>query len=154
MRRPRRTPGQMVHSVSATDLDWERVRERADAAGMSMSRYLVRRALSVDLPRDAKGGVAPPPRLVWSADEQREMRDRIARIERRAMTGSAEQDRPALQGLHEMLWFLMFAAVLDLIRAGRTRQMTAMLVERLGEEKGTAVAENFLKVARENGLLD
>ena len=38
MRRPW-TPGQMVHSVSATDLDWERVRERAEAAGMSMSRY-------------------------------------------------------------------------------------------------------------------
>ena len=50
--------------------------------------------------------------------------------------------------------FLMSAAIFDLIRTGRTRQMTAMLVERLGEEKGTAVAENFLKGARENGLLD
>ena len=48
MRRPR-TPGQMVHSVSATDLEWERVRERADTAGLSISRYLVERALTVEL---------------------------------------------------------------------------------------------------------
>ena len=62
------------------------------------------------------------------------------------MTGSAEEDRPALQGLHEMLWFLMSAAILNLLRAGQTRQMTVILVERLGEEKGTGVAERFPKV--------
>ena len=42
----------MVHSLSCTDTEWERVRERADAAGLSMSRYLVERALTVELPRD------------------------------------------------------------------------------------------------------
>ncbi len=91
MRRPR-APGQMVHSVSATDLEWERVRERADAAGLSISRYLVERALTVELRRDAKGGSGPPPRLVWSEAEQREMRDRIAEIHDRVSTGSAKED--------------------------------------------------------------
>ena len=37
MRRPR-APATMVHSLSCTDLDWERVREWADAAGLSPRR--------------------------------------------------------------------------------------------------------------------
>ena len=79
MRRPR-APATMVHSLSCTDLDWERVRERADAAGLSMSRYLVGRGLTVELPRDGDGKVRPPPRLVLEESEQRAMHDRIARI--------------------------------------------------------------------------
>ena len=63
MRRPR-NPATMVHSLSCTDTEWERVRERADAAGLSMSRYLVERALTVELPRDEDGKIGPPPRLV------------------------------------------------------------------------------------------
>ena len=47
----------MVHSLSCSDAEWERVRERADAAGLSISRYLVERAMTVELPRGA-----PPPR--------------------------------------------------------------------------------------------
>ena len=60
----------MVHSLSCTDTEWERVRERADAAGLSMSRYLVERALTVELPRDGDGKIGPPPRLVLSEGEQ------------------------------------------------------------------------------------
>ena len=65
MRRPR-NPATMVHSLSCTDTEWERVRERADAAGLSMSRYLVERALTAELPRDGDGKIGPPPRLVLS----------------------------------------------------------------------------------------
>ena len=79
MRRPR-NPATMVHSLSCTDADWERVRERADAAGLSISRYLVERGLTVALPRDGDGKVRPPPWLVLEEAEQREMLDRIARI--------------------------------------------------------------------------
>ena len=69
MRRPR-NPATMVRSLSCTDAEWERVRERADAAGLSMSRYLVERALMAELPRDEDGKIGPPPRLVLSEGEQ------------------------------------------------------------------------------------
>ena len=71
MRRPR-NPATMVHSLSCTDTEWEQVRERADAAGLSMSRYLVERALTLELPRDGDGKLRAPPRLVLSEGEQRE----------------------------------------------------------------------------------
>ena len=89
----------MVHSLSCTDTEWERVRERADAAGLSMSRYLVERALTVELPRDGDGKIGPPPRLVLSEGEQREMHDRIAHVFGRMSTGSAEEDGSVLAQL-------------------------------------------------------
>ena len=126
MRRPR-APATMVHSLSCTDLDWERVRERADAAGLSISRYLVGRALTVELPRDGDGKVRPPPRLVLEESEQRAMHDRIARIAERMSTGSDEEDRSELFHVTRSVCFLHTMAMLEMVRDGRTRQMTALL---------------------------
>ena len=125
----------MVHSLSCTDTEWERVRERADAAGLSMSRYLVERALTVELPRDGDGKIGPPPRLVLSEGEQQHIRERIERIYARMSTGSAEEDRSVLARLNSSVSLLTKAAMLDLVRGGRTRQMIALLAEQYGEEK-------------------
>ena len=144
----------MVHSLSCTDTEWERVRERADAAGLSMSRYLVERALTVELPRDGDGKIGPPPRLVLSEGEQREMHDRIAHVFGRMSTGSAEEDRSVLARLNSSVLLLARAAMLDLVRGGRTRQMIALLAEQYGEEKAVRVAERFVAWARKKGLID
>ena len=153
MRRPRR-PGQMVHSVSATDLDWERVRERADAVGMSISRYLVERARTVTLKRDAKGEIRPPPRLVWDEDEQRAMQERIERIHDRVSTGSDAGDRSVLAEMREKALFLYLVAFLDMVRGGRTGQLTAIVAGVVGEEAAVRQVETFLAWARGKGLLD
>ena len=152
--RRRRSPATMVHSLSCTDTEWERVRERADAAGLSMSRYLVERALTVELPRDGDGKIGPPPRLVLSEGEQREMHDRIAHVFGRMSTGSAEEDRSVLARLNSSVLLLARAAMLDLVRGGRTRQMIALLAEQYGEEKAVRVAERFVAWARKKGLID
>ena len=144
----------MVHSLSCTDTEWERVRERADAAGLSMSRYLVERALTVELPRDGDGKIGPPPRLVLSEGEQREMHDRIAHVFGRMSTGSTEEDRSILARLDSSVLLLARAAMLDLVRGGRTRQMIALLAEQYGEEKAVRVAERFVAWARKKGLID
>lgn len=144
----------MVHSVSATDLDWERVRERADAVGMSISRYLVERARTVTLRRDAKGEVRPPPRLVWDEDEQRAMQERIAAIHDRVSTGSAAGDRTVMAEMNEMVTFLYMRAFLDMTREGRTGQLTAIMAEVVGEEAAVRLVEGFLAQARAKGLLD
>ena len=153
MRRPR-NPATMVHSLSCTDTEWERVRERADAAGLSMSRYLVERALTLELPRDGDGKIGPPPRLVLSEGEQREMHDRIVHVFGRMSTGSGEEDGSVLARLDSSVSLLARAAMLDLVRDGRTRQMIALLAEQYGEEKAVRIAERFVAWARKQGLID
>ena len=153
MRRPR-NPATMVHSLSCTDTEWERVRERADAAGLSMSRYLVERALTLELPRDGDGKLRAPPRLVLSEGEQREMHERIAHVFGRMSTGSAEEDRSVLARLGGSVSRLAGAAMLDLIRDGRTRQVIALLAVHFGEEEAVRTAERFVAWARERGLID
>ena len=153
MRRPR-NPATMVHSLSCTDTEWERVRERADAAGLSMSRYLVERALTVELPRDGDGKLRAPPRLVLSEGEQQQIHDRIERIYARMSTGSAEEDRSILAQLDTSVSLLARAAMLDLVRDGRTRQMIALLAVHLGEEDAARIAERFVAWARKQGLID
>ena len=134
--RRRRNPATMVHSLSCTDAEWERVRERADAAGLSMSRYLVERALTLELPRDGGGKIGPPPRLVLSeGEQQRDARPDRTRMFGRMSTGSAEEDGSVLAQLGGSVSRLAGAAMLDMIRDGRTRQMIALLAEQYGEEE-------------------
>lgn len=152
--RRRRNPATMVHSLSCTDVEWERVRERADAADLSISRYLVERALTVELPRDGEGKVGAPPRLVLSEDEQREMHDRIERICRTMSTGSAEEDKSVLAQMGGSVSRLAGAAMLDLIRKGRTRQTIALLAVHFGEEDAVRIVERYVAWARSEGLLD
>ena len=144
----------MVHSLSCTDTEWERVRERADAAGLSMSRYLVERALTVELPRDGDGKIGPLPRLVLSEGEQQQIHDRIERIYARMSTGSAEEDRSVLARLGGSVSRLAGAAMLDTVRDGRTRQVIALLAVHFGEEDAVRIAERFVAWARSEGLID
>ena len=152
--RRRRNPATMVHSLSCTDAEWERVRERADAAGLSMSRYLVERALTAELPRDGDGKIGPPPRLVLSEGEQQQIHDRIERIYARMSTGSAEEDGSVLARLGGSVSRLAGAAMLDMVRDGRTRQMIALLAEQYGEEEAAGIAERFVAWANSEGLID
>ena len=69
-------------------------------------------------------------------------------------TGSAEEDRSALARLNSSVSLLTKAAMLDLVRGGRTRQMIALLAEQYGEEKAVRVAERFVAWARKKGLID
>ena len=152
--RRRRSPATMVRSLSCTDVEWERVRERADAEGQSMSRYLVERALTVELPRDGDGRIGPPPRLVLSEGEQHEIHERIARIIGRMSTGSSEEDPSILARLRNSVGLVTSAAMFDLVREGRTRQLIALLAEVLGEEEAARTAERFVAWARRQRLLD
>ena len=144
----------MVHSLSSTDAEWERVRERADAAGLSISRYLVERALTVELPRDGDGELREPPRLVLSEREQRRMHDRIASVFERMSTGSGGKEASLLAQMNERVALVARSAMLDLVRDGRTRDMAALLVEVFGEEEGTRIAEQVVAWARSQRLID
>ena len=152
--RRRRNPATMVHSLSCTDVEWERVRERADAADLSISRYLVGRALTVELPRDGEGKVGAPPRLALSEHEQKQIHDRIERICATMSTGSAEENKTVLAQMRGTVSLVTRAGMLGLIREGRTRQMIALLAVNFGEEEAVRIVERFVAWARSEGLLD
>ena len=48
------------HSLSATDTEWQRIRERAAAAGLSVSQFLVERALEPVIDFSKVVGPQPP----------------------------------------------------------------------------------------------
>ena len=46
------------------------------------------------------------------------------------------------------------AAMLDLVREGRTRQVFSLLAERHGEEEAARIVERFVAWARSRALID
>ncbi len=142
----RRKPGkQKQHTISCRDVEWESVRKRAHAAGMSISRFLVSRALEVEIITDAGGRRRMQPRLVLSEEEQVEIPGRVAQIAER-MAGPA--NAADLEGFHSRVKFILAATMDDMVEGGRTQTMTAILVEILGPEKGEKVAANFVARVR------
>ena len=143
---PKRRAGrQKQHTISCRDSEWERVRVRAEAAGMSISRYVVMRALATELVRDAGGRQRLQPRLVLGEDEQKGIRDRVALIADRLAVPDAPMEFERLQN---RVQFIVDATVIDMIRSGRVREMTAILVEVLGQETGGKVAAGYVDRAR------
>ena len=69
-------------------------------------------------------------------------------------TGSAEEDGSILARLGGSVSRLAGAAMLDMVRDGRTRQVIALLAEQYGEEEAVRIAERFVAWAREKGLID
>ena len=64
-------------SLRCTPVERAAIRERAGAAGMPVSRFLVACALHGDAGAQARG----EPRLALSEEEQRALHDRVARME-------------------------------------------------------------------------
>ena len=108
----------------------------------------------MELPRDGDGKVRPPPRLVLEESEQRAMHDRIARIAERMSTGSDEEDRSELFHMTRSVSFLHTMAMQEMIRDGRTRQLTALIAKPFGEEFAARNVEWYLRWLRKNGLID
>ena len=121
----RRTP----HRITPTALDWERVRERARLAGVSMSGYLRERAVAA--PRDAGGTHRPPPEHDWRrlAADVRAARERLA---------GAPSGRPSGAAVADIGW-LFANRTAALLRAGRARELEVRLRRVLGARRGLAV---------------
>ncbi len=151
MRRRQRTASPMVRTISCPDADWERVRKRAGAAGMSMSQYVVSKALSVELAAGADDRPCFPPRLVLGEEEQTLIRDRVAMIAERM---AEPEDLADLGKLRKRVGFILRATMLDMARNRRTRELIMILTDLFGPEEGGRIAERFLARARGQGLLD
>ena len=123
-----------MHSVSCSRLEWERIRACAEREGVSMSRFLVERALNRNPPARVKN----PPRLVLDEEEQRTLRDTV-----KAMTETVR----ALEGTDETPGFaetlrVLFEIRLDaMTRTGRHRTMVRLLEQVLQDSRAARLEE-------------
>ena len=79
-------PSSMHLSLSATDAEWDAVRARAEARGLSVARYLVGLA-------ERDGEAEPGPAMALSAEEQRDLLEAM-----RALRAMAAEPVPPVAG--------------------------------------------------------
>ena len=137
-------------SISCTDAEWARIRRLADAAGKTISRYLIdcameaaalmERGEAVDaLPGDAEG-------LVLDAAQQRALLNGVGDLAAR-LPGSGQIAEQAA-----MAAFVFDAVLLDMARQGRKEERDALLAAHFGSVRGTKIATGADRRAAERGL--
>ena len=75
--------------------DWERIRKRAASVGVSVSEFVITCALHDDRPE-------PPPSLVLTAEEQRELLGNVRELQRRIVGiffGRADGGPPLIEAV-------------------------------------------------------
>ena len=145
MKRKRRPPSK-VHSISCTDVEWERARVLAERRGMSISRYLVECGLNVDPTTEAP----KPPRLVLDEAEQRRLLDSVVRIA--ARTAAAEAEEEVLMRIRNALAFLVEAKMREMVREAREYELKALLTDLFGERMAAATVERLRARMATDGL--
>ena len=134
-RRDRSRP--RAYSLSCTDTDWGRVRVLAQRKGMSISRYMVERGLTVDPETEPE----PPPRLVLDEAEQRTLLDRVAAIAER--TAEAGTDEAVMTRVRNSLAFLAEETMRTMMREGRGKELREMLTDLFGEQVAAATVDRL-----------
>ncbi len=136
MRRGRRSRPR-AYSLSCTDTDWGRVRVLAERKGLSISRYMVERGLTVN----PKSEPEPPPRLVLDEAEQRTLLGHVAAIAER--TAEAETDEALLTRIRNSLAFLAEETMRTMMREGRGEELREMLTGLFGEQVAAASVDRL-----------
>ena len=116
-------------SVSATDEEWALVAERAERQGVSISRYLVDRALAEEDAAAPGGG------------DERALLEAVRRL--RALVPVGAGGGLSRDGLLERLAAPFAAWACELAAAGRGAALGAALAPAIGKEKAERVAAAF-----------
>ena len=111
------------HSLSCPDSTWERVKTLAREEGVSVSRWLVTRALAID-PAVLTRGSVPAPTVPGHLDLD-EVRRRLRRIEERIVGRDAAVE-PLTGQAPRALAFLAAAAMERMIREGRADEILSI----------------------------
>ena len=141
MTRSRSRPERRTFYISCTDEQWAEAKERAAAAGMKTSPWLVERALNADL---SIFDVRPEPqRLALRPGQQNRMADDIG-----ILTDTLEQlfNGKAIEGLGDKVAFIRDAMVTEMVAGGRFDELFLACEKLFGPER----AERLLaKAVRE-----
>ena len=129
--RPPNSKMKRHRSISCTPLEWATAQEKADEAGAeSLSKFLVERAMSVDLPpQDKKSGKDAIP---LTPEEQRQIYERVFYIADRLnrITGAAGEEKT----LREQISFFFQRSMDAMIRNGRHDEHNAIM-EKVAEPR-------------------
>ena len=135
------------HSLSCTALEWERIRDLADDAGTSMSRFIVDRVLG----RDGSGGDgAGGDALVLDAGQQRAMHDAALRAEA-LMVRLVGRPDPASPDVPDAVRALFEARLEDMVRTGRLEAAKALLASIVGPERAARILAPIVERVKRRG---
>ena len=140
-----------VHlSISCKDTEWSRSRRLADAAGKTISRYLIDCAMeAVALMEKGEAAEALPAGaegLVLDAAQQRALLDGV-----RDLAGRMPDDRQIAEQA-AMAAFLFDAVLLDMAGRGLRQERDALLAAHFGSGRGAEIAAEANRKAAERGL--
>ena len=137
------------HSLSCTALEWERIRDLADDADTSMSRFIVDRVLG----RDGSGGDARPDgghALVLDAGQQRAMHDAALRAESLMVRLVGHSD-PASLDMPDAVRALFEARLEDMVRTGHLEAARALLASVVGPERAARILGPVVERVKRRG---
>ena len=137
--RPRKAAEELSvsHSISCTLLQWARMRELAERAGMRTSPYIVGRVLK----REGAGDAGHA--LVLDGAQQRALGDAAAGAEA-ALSQLCGLSGDAPAGLCETMALLFEARLDDMAQEGRGEEMEALLASIIGPVRAAAIAERVV----------
>ena len=140
-----------VHlSISCTDAEWARIRRLADAAGKTISRYLIDCAMEAValMERGEAMDALPtgPEGLVLDAGQQQALLDGV-----RDLVGRLPGDRQIAEQA-AMAAFLFDAVLLDMAGRGLRQKRDALLGAHFGSGRGAEIAAAADRRAAERGL--
>ncbi len=138
-----------VHlSISCKDTEWARIRRLADAAGKTISRYLIDCAMEAAALME-KGVDAPPPDaegLVLDPAQQQALLDGV-----RDLAARLPGDRQIAEQA-AMAAFVFDAVLLDMARQGLREERDALLAAHFGSARAAEIAAGADRRAAERGL--
>ena len=139
--RPRKAAEELSvsHSISCTPLQWARMRELAERAGLRTSPYIVGRVLGREGSSAGDSGHA----LVLDGAQQRALSDAAAGAEAALLQlCGLSGDAPA--GLGETIALLFETRLDDMAQEGRGEEMEALLASVVGPARAAAIAERIV----------
>ncbi len=136
-RRKARRPSRHI-SISATDADWEVVRQNADRRGLSIARYLLEL-----VERDASEedtGLA----VALAKDEQREQLEALREVRALMLEAEAEEAGPLVRDMQERIAVMFAAWASAMAGSGRSEELRLALASVLGEERARIAAASVV----------
>ena len=139
-RRKARRPSKHI-SISATDAEWEIVRQNAERRGLSIARYLLglveRDAAEVDT-----GLRHEHPALALAKEEQREQLEAVREV--RALMLEGEDAGPLVRDMQERIAVMFAAWASAMAGSGRSEELRLALASVLGEERAGIAAASVV----------
>ena len=138
------------HSLSCTALEWERIRDLADDAGTSMSRFIVDRVLGRD---GSDGDGSDGDALVLDPGQQRAMHDAALRAEALMvrLVGRPDPASPDVPDVPDAVRALFEARLEDMVRTGRLEAAKVLLASIVGPERAARILGPIVEREKRHG---